>query len=287
MTLGAGRVRELLDRHDVHLRQSLGQNFVVDPNTVERIVGLAGIGRGDRVVEVGAGCGSLTVALAAAGAAVTAIEIDDRLEPVLGEVLRDTDVDVVMADATTVDWADLTAEGRWTLVANLPYNVGTGIVLDVLATAPNVERLVVMVQREVAERFAARAGTPARGIPSVIVEFFAGAEIVARVPPTVFFPTPRVDSAVVRIRRREPPAGRASWAAVEPLVRAAFGQRRKMLRRSLAGLVEPADFAAAGVAESSRPEELTVDQWAALGSRRGDSEGPRQADDPPTGDGDP
>lgn len=268
MTLGAGRVRELLDRHGVHLRQSLGQNFVIDPNTVERIVRLAGVEPGDRVVEIGAGCGSLTVALADVAAHVTAIEIDGRLVPVLDEVLDGLDVEVLNVDATGLDWDALTGRDRWILVANLPYNVGTGIVLDALADAPRIDRMVVMVQREVADRFVAPAGSPLRGIPSVVVDHFATAEIVARVPPTVFFPTPRVDSAVVRIDRRGDLDAFARWAAVEPLVRAAFGQRRKMLRRSLVSLIEPGDFAIADVDGSARPEELTVAQWLRLAAAR-------------------
>ncbi|MEQ8716979.1 MAG: 16S rRNA (adenine(1518)-N(6)/adenine(1519)-N(6))-dimethyltransferase RsmA [Acidimicrobiales bacterium] len=264
MTLGAGRVRELLDRHDVRLRQSLGQNFVVDPNTVERIVRLAGIEPGDRVVEIGAGCGSLTVALADAGARVTAIEIDGRLIPVLAEVLDGLAVEVLNVDATGLDWDALCGDDRWVLVANLPYNVGTGIVLDALVDAPRIDRMVVMVQREVAERFVAPAGSALRGIPSVVVDHFATAEIVARVPPTVFFPTPRVDSAVVRLDRHDDADAFARWVGVEPLVRAAFGQRRKMVRRSLAALAEPGDFVAADVNESARPEELTVAQWLRL-----------------------
>lgn len=274
MTLGAGQVRDLLDRHGVRLRQSLGQNFVVDPNTVERIVRLAGVGRGDRVVEVGAGCGSLTVALADVGAQLTAIEIDRRLAPVLAEVLEGSDVEVVIADATETDWTTLTGDSSATLVANLPYNVGTGIVLDVLVSALSIRRLVVMIQREVAERLVAPPGDERRGIPSVVVDYFATAEIVARVPPTVFFPRPRVDSAVVRLERRERPATPAPWETIEPLVRAAFGQRRKMLRRSLAGLVPAEAFDRAGVSPSARPVELDVADWGRLASAREASSDP-------------
>lgn len=268
MTLGAGQVRELLDRHGVRLRQSLGQNFVVDPNTVERIVRLADVGPGDRVVEVGAGCGSLTVALSDAGAKVTAIEIDRRLAPVLAEVLEGRGVEVVTADATELDWAALTGDAPATLVANLPYNVGTGIVLDVLVSAPSIRRLVVMIQREVAERFVAPPGDERRGIPSVVVEYFADAEIVARVPPTVFFPRPRVDSAVLRLERRGVAPVAVAWESMEPFVRAAFGQRRKMLRRSLASLVAAGTFERSGVSPSARPAELSIAEWGRLASAR-------------------
>ena len=261
------QAQELLDRHGVRPSRALGQNFVVDPNTVRRIVRLAGVEPGDHVVEVGAGLGSLTLALAEAGAEVTAVELDRHLIPVLDEVLATVEPrpTVVQADAMAIDWERLLADSpRWHLVANLPYNVATPLVLDVLDGVPAVDRLLVMVQREVAERLAAPPGTKAYGIPSVKVAYWADAEIVGRVGPNVFLPKPRVESALVRIVRRPEPATPVDPEALFALVRAGFGHRRKMLRGALAGLVEPGAFERAGVSPEARAEELSVADWGRL-----------------------
>ena len=149
-------VRALLDRHGLDPSRALGQNFLVEPNVVSRIAELARIGTNDRVVEVGAGVGCLTMALAATGAEVVAVELDTYLIPVLAETLAETSVRVVHDDAANLDWSELLGEDPgWTLVANLPYNVGTNIVLDVLDRVPAVTKLVVMVQQEVAKRLTA------------------------------------------------------------------------------------------------------------------------------------
>lgn len=258
-------VLELLERHDLEPSRALGQNFVVDGNTVERIARLAEVGPGDQVVEVGAGVGSLTLALLATGASVTAVEVDRHLVPVLREVVEPAGASVVEADATTVDWDHLLgSDGSWTLVANLPYNVATAIVLHVLDQAPQVDDLLVMVQREVGERMAAEPGSKTYGIPSVRVAYWATAEVVGIVPPTVFQPKPKVDSALVRIRRRPAPAVDADPVRLFHLVRTAFGQRRKMLRGSLAGLVAPEGFTAAAVDPEARPESLDIEAWGRL-----------------------
>lgn len=268
VTLSGRDVRELLDRHGISPSRALGQHFVVDPNTVRRVVRLAGVQPGDRVVEIGAGLGSLTLALVEVGARVTAVERDRRLVPVLREVLAGAGAEatVVEGDALVLDWRTLcpAVEGPWALVANLPYNVATPLVLDVLEHVPVVERMLVMVQREVAERLAAGPGSPAYGIPSVKVAYRATAEVVAVVPPTVFLPRPKVDSALVRFARRPRPATDADPAVVFRLVERAFGQRRKMLRRSLAGMVPEEAFHAAGVAPDARPESLGIDDWGRL-----------------------
>ncbi len=267
MTLTRRQVTALLDTHGLSPSRALGQNFVVDPNTVRRIARLAGAGPGDHVVEIGAGVGCLTLALAETGAAVTAVELDRGLLGVLDDVLADTAVELVAADARTLDWARLLAGApTWSLVANLPYNIATPLVCDLLADVPAITRMTVMVQREVADRLVAPAGSRTYGIPSVKVAFHASARIVATVGPDVFLPRPRVDSAVIEIVRR--PGGTIA-PDVDPtdafvLVETAFGQRRKMLRRSLGGLVTTETFAAAGVDPSSRPEMLDVDAWVAL-----------------------
>ena len=274
MTLGAAAVADLLRRYDVRPRRSLGQHFVVDPNTVARVVRLAGVSPGQRVVEIGAGCGALTVALADAGATVLAIEIDDRLLGALEEVTAGRGVEVRHADATDLAaWAPHLAAGTppgdagepWKLVANLPYNVATPLLLDVLDGLPQITDMVVMVQREVAERLAAPPGHRAYGLPSLKVACWARASVLGSVPPTVFWPRPRVSSALLGIRRLPAPAA-GNVEELFGLARRAFGQRRKMLRSSLRGDVEPAAFETAAVDPAARPGELGVGDWSRLAS---------------------
>ncbi|MCU0311315.1 MAG: 16S rRNA (adenine(1518)-N(6)/adenine(1519)-N(6))-dimethyltransferase RsmA [Acidimicrobiales bacterium] len=265
MTLTRSQVVELLDRHGLAPSRALGQNFVVDPNTVRRIVRVAEVHPGDPVVEIGPGVGSLTTALAEAGAEVVAVELDRHLIAPLTEVVGPLGVRVVRGDALEVDWGEVLAgHPRWALVANLPYNVATTVVLHLLDEVPAVDPMVVMVQREVGERLAAPPGTRTYGIPSVKLSLWATAEVVARVPATVFLPPPKVESVLVRIRRRPVPAVDSDREVLFSLVRQAFGQRRKMLRRSLADRVSPAQFARAGIAPESRPEELGIEAWGAL-----------------------
>lgn len=276
MTHSRARIRELLADGSLAPRRDLGQNFVADPNTVRRIAALAGVGPGDRVVEIGAGLGSLTLALADTGADVTAVEVDRGMVPILRAVVADRpNVTVVEADATTLDWTVLLAgHDGWTLVANLPYNVATPLVCDLLDGVPAIASMLVMVQHEVAERFAARPRSKQYGAVSVKVAFWASARIVATVPATVFVPRPNVESALVRIERREPPASDPS--TVFALVRQGFGQRRKMLRRSLAGTVSPEQFAASGVSPEARPEELDLAAWCRLADVVGAGGAPTQ-----------
>ena len=288
MTLTRRQLSALLADHGLAPSQALGQNFVADPNTVRRIARLAEVGPGDHVLEVGAGLGSLTLALADTGAHVTALEVDRDLLPLLAEQVAGRDVAVVAADATAVDWPEVLAGAdRWVVVANLPYNVGTSIVLDLLDQAPTVERLVVMVQREVADRLAAGPGSRTYGIPSVKVAYHATAEVVGKVPPTVFLPPPKVGSALVRIVRRPTPAVDADPDLLFELVRTAFGQRRKMLRRSLADRVSPAAFAAAGVDPQDRPEALGIQAWGRLAAAVAGAPGHGPSAPPPPGSGDP
>ncbi len=271
MTLTRRQAVELLERHGLRPSKALGQHFVVDPNTVRRIARLAGVGPGDRVVEVGPGLGSLTLALAGTGAAVTAVELDRRLLPVLREVVEPAGVRVVQGDALTLDWEAVLDGDGWVLVANLPYNVASPLVADLLDGVPAIARMLVMVQREVGERLAARPGSDGYGALSVKVAYWAEAAVAGRVPASVFVPPPRVESVLVRIDRRATPA---VDPAVVPagelftLVRAGFAQRRKMLRRSLAGTVAPEAFAAAGVRPEARPEELAVEDWGRLAAAR-------------------
>jgi 16S rRNA (adenine1518-N6/adenine1519-N6)-dimethyltransferase len=180
----------LLSEHGLAPRRDLGQNFVVDANIVRKIARLAEVGPADHVVEIGAGLGSLTLALAETGAAITAIEVDHGLAGVVRNVVADlVNVEVVEADAMRLDWESvLSGARRWVLVANLPYNVATPLVCDLLDKVPAVERMLIMVQREVAERLCAAAGTEASGAVSVKVAYWATARIVGTVPASVFLP---------------------------------------------------------------------------------------------------
>ena len=264
-------IRALLDAHGLAPSRALGQNFLVDPNTARRIASLARVEAGERVLEIGPGLGSLTLALADRGARVRALELDQHLLPALDAVLTDAgvhDVTVTHGDALTFDFAAELEPGPWTCVSNLPYNIATPVVLRILDTAPNITRMLVMVQREVGERLAAGPGTRVYGGVSVRVRYHATARVVGAVPPTVFMPRPRVESALVLIERRPEPAVEVSDPeAMFALVRAGFAQRRKMLRRSLRetlGDRGPAVFASAGVDPSARAESLDVAAWAAL-----------------------
>ncbi len=272
MTHSPGDIRELLDRAGASPRRSLGQNFVADPNTVRRIARLAEIDESSRVVEIGAGLGSLTLALVETGAEVVAVETDPSLVGVLREVVGDR-ARVVEDDARHLDWASLLGTDGWHLVANLPYNIATSLVLDVLDDVPRIDHLLVMVQKEAGDRLAATAGQPAYGAVSVRVAMRGVAELVGTVPPTVFVPRPAVTSALVRITRRSLDLSSDVDATTRRLLRQAFEQRRKMLRRSLSGAVADDQFDAAGIAPTQRPEELGLDAWLRLASvvcQRGD-----------------
>lgn len=228
---------------------------------------LAGVGAGDRVVEIGAGLGSLTTALAAAGASVTAVEVDRRLAAVLRDEVAPPGVTIVEADATRLDWSSVLPGRGWVLVANLPYNVATPLVIELLEGVPAIERMLVMVQKEVGERLAAPPGSRVYGAVSVKVAYWARAEVVGTVPPTVFVPRPRVDSALVRIVRRSAPAvdpAVVAYSRLAEVVTAGFGRRRKMLRGALAGVVGPEAFLAAGVEPTARAEDLGVEEWGRL-----------------------
>jgi 16S rRNA (adenine1518-N6/adenine1519-N6)-dimethyltransferase len=265
VTLTVTQIRELLAAHGLHASKALGQHFLADPNTAERIVRLAGVGAGARVVEVGPGVGSLTVVLLDAGAHVLAVELDRYIVPVLQAVTAGRDIELVVADALRVDWPSLLADGEWAMVANLPYNVATAILMGALECAPTITRFLVMVQREVGERLAAAPGTRAAGAVSVKVSWHATARVVGRVPPTVFLPPPKVDSALVElVRRPGPPVAVRDEARMFALVQAGFAVRRKTLRRALAGVLDDDAFTRAGIEPMARAESLTIEQWAAL-----------------------
>ncbi len=257
---GKGELVGLLRQHNVTPSKRFGQNFLVDPNTIRKIVDLAAVGPDDRVLEVGAGTGTLTRELAKTGAQIVAYEIDPRLQPILEEVMSGIEnVELRFTDAVEAEFGG----GPWTVVANLPYNLAATLVLDWLVLPGRPERFVVMVQREVADRFTADPGSRVYGLPSVVARLYGSPRLAFRVPATVFYPQPDVDSAVVEIVSRTPSEFAAAAAR---LAAAAFGQRRKMLRRSLAdALADPAAvLTVAGIDPAARPEDLTAAQFLSL-----------------------
>ena len=262
--------RDVLRRHGLQAKRSLGQHFLVDPNTARRIVRLARVTADETILEIGPGLGSLTVELAAAARRVIAVEIDERVAEALADVVGDArNVDVVVGDAMTVDIRGLVMDGT-RLVANLPYNLATPILMRALDDVPEIGGGLVMVQREVGERWAARAGISAYGSTSVHAQLLADVRIAGEVPPTVFLPRPKVSSVLVSFARRAQPV----VAADDPrgfvaFVKDAFGHRRKTLRNSLvtAGWDAPtveAALVAAAIDPRSRPEELDIDRLAAV-----------------------
>ena len=271
MTHTRTELTALLEAHGLRPSRALGQNFVVDPNTVRRIARLADVRAGDLVLEIGAGLGSLTLALVETGASVMAMEVDRYLLEPLRSVVEPLGVEVVRANALEADYDEILAGRSAVVVANLPYNVATPLVLHLLESEPLITRMLVMVQKEVGERFAAHAGDEAYGAASLRVQYFADATIVGKVGPNVFYPKPHVESALVDIRRRahvRVDPERVSEAALFEVIRTSFAQRRKMLRRSLAGWSTEGVFERAGVDATRRPEELTLEEFAQLAASR-------------------
>ncbi len=269
--LGAAAVRELAAAAGIRPSRQLGQNFVIDANTVRRIVALAGVGPDDVVVEVGPGLGSLTLALLERAGSVTAIEADPALAELLPSTVarfapgREGALRLVTGDALRV--TSLPGPPPDALVANLPYNVSTPVILEFLARFTSLRRALVMVQMEVAQRLAAGPGSKVYGVPSVKVAWFARARVAASVGPSVFWPVPRVESGLVLLERRDPPAGDVSREDVFACIDAAFAQRRKGLRAALAAWAPGADFAgqilrAAGIDPRTRGEALDVAAFA-------------------------
>ena len=275
--LGPADVRELAKALGVRPTKQRGQNFVIDANTVRRIVRAAEVTPEDVVVEVGPGLGSLTLALLETADRVTAVEIDDLLAQHLPTTVaarmpdRADRFTLVHSDAMQV--TELPGPPPTALVANLPYNVAVPVLLHMLATFPSIERTLVMVQSEVADRLAARPGNKVYGVPSVKANWYAEVKRAGAIGRNVFWPAPNVDSGLVSLVRREPPKTTATREQVFAAVDAAFAQRRKTLRAALAGWAgSPAAaeqaLAAAGVDHKLRGEALTVEQFAAIAEHR-------------------
>jgi 16S rRNA (adenine1518-N6/adenine1519-N6)-dimethyltransferase len=259
---------DLAERHGIRPRKSLGQHFLADPNVARAIARDAGAEPGRRFVEIGAGLGSLTVALAETGAEVLAIEADRKLIPALDEVVEGLPVTVLHADAMDVDWEKVLGEAPWRMASNLPYNVAVPVLLRLLEAAQAVDPFLVMVQREVGERLAATPGEPAFGAVSLKVAYRAEVRIVRRVSPSVFWPEPKVESVVLRLDRRAPPVGTPE-SELFRLIDEGFAQRRKMMVSALVrlGLDRPSAHGAlarAGLDERVRAETLSLEDLARL-----------------------
>lgn len=261
--LGPAEIRDLAAALDLQPTKKLGQNFVVDGNTVRKIVKTARVKPGDEVLEVGPGLGSLTLGLLEAGARVTAVEIDRRLADLLPHTVEalvpGAPLVVVTGDALRVEIPGTPRR----LVANLPYNVSVPVLLHLLQTVPSLETALVMVQAEVGQRIAAPPGSKVYGSPSVKAAWYGRWSTAGTVSRQVFWPVPNVDSILVAFERAEPPGTDDERARTFALVDAAFGQRRKMLRQALAetlGGSEPASalLESAGVDPTLRGEQLTA-----------------------------
>ncbi len=275
--LGATDVRELAERLGVRPTKRKGQNFVIDGNTVRRIVRTAELREDDVVIEVGPGLGSLTLALLPHVSRVVAVEIDDVLAGALAETVatRRPDLaerlEVVLADALAI--TSLPGPVPTALVANLPYNVSVPVILHLLEAFPSICRVLVMVQLEVADRLAAGPGSKVYGVPSVKARWYGDVARVGVVGRTVFWPAPNVDSGLVAITRTSPPETTATRGEVFTAIDAAFAQRRKTLRAALAGWAGSPVRAeealrAAGVDPGARGEMLTVADFARIAEHR-------------------
>lgn len=258
---GRAEIKQLLADFSLRPQRRLGQHFLADPNIVDRIVVEAEVEEGDRIVEIGPGTGTLTRALAGAGASVVAYEVDRSLRALLLSVVDGLDVELRFEDGLVADWAGEFSTGTWKMVANLPYNIGTPLLLDAVRSGRGISRFVVMVQREVAQRLVAEPGTKQYGLPSIVARLYTEPRVAFRVPPTVFMPPPDVESAVVVLRRKQ--AHRLAEVAGR-LAATAFQQRRKMLRGTLGDLAGNAEFEAAEISPAARPEELTADDFLRL-----------------------
>jgi 16S rRNA (adenine1518-N6/adenine1519-N6)-dimethyltransferase len=271
MSDGLPPLRDVIAKHGLAAKKSLGQNFLFDLNLTARIARAAGAGEGGIFYEVGPGPGGLTRALLACGAdKVVAVERDQRCLPALDEIAaaHPGKLAVISGDAVKIDEAALFPHGV-RIAANLPYNVGTALLIRWLTTEswpPFWQSCTLMFQKEVAQRIVARPGTEHYGRLSVLATWRATAKILFDVSPQAFVPPPKITSSVVRLEPRAEPLAPCGLHDLERVTAAAFQQRRKMLRQSLKGLAPDAEarIAVAGIAPTERPEDLTVEQFAAL-----------------------
>lgn len=269
--LGAAEIREIADQLDITPSKSLGQNFVIDANTCQKIVRLAAVEGNDHVVEVGPGIGSLTLAILQVASRVTAVEIDKRLAARLQTTARehgaaDNSLSIINDDALRITKLP---DSPTKLVANLPYNVSVPVFLNFLERFPSITSGVIMVQTEVAERLAAKKGTEAYGVPSAKAAWWSDVSLIDSVSRSVFWPIPNVDSSLVRFVRHQPLGSDELRAKTFSLIDRAFGQRRKMLRSVFAEIYGGSAAAesalrAVGIDPTSRGESLAIEDFASI-----------------------
>ena len=271
-TLGATEIREIAKKLDLHPAKSLGQNFVIDGNTCRKIVRLAGVNKTDIVLEIGPGLGSLTITLLPMAREVIAVEIDRRLASQLAETMQNkipnhaSNLQIINEDAQLINTLPQLPTA---LVANLPYNISVPVILHLLEKFPSINKGLVMVQAEVAQRLAAKPGNKIYGTPRVKAKWWADMSIAGNVSREVFWPVPNVDSLLVGFQRGESPGDEALRVKTFTLIDAAFSQRRKMLRSALSVWAGGSSFAIeilekAGVAQTSRAEELELKDFIAI-----------------------
>lgn len=275
-TKGINSVKKVLRKHDFRYKHKWGQNFIFDRNLLKRIAGAAEIEQGEGVIEIGAGAGTLTRVLSEAGARVLAVEIDPALLPVLREQLQGLTAEIVQADVLQVNLDDLAEEHGlkrpYKVVANLPYYITTPIIMNILENDYDYERLVIMVQWEVARRLTALPGSKDFGAITLALEYHTEARILFKVPRQAFNPVPEVDSAVISLKKRaKPPVNVYNSKLLFKLIKGAFGQRRKTLLNALsnAGLgLAKEDITRrlqmAGIDGQRRGESLTLEEYARL-----------------------
>jgi len=271
MTLGKKDLINLMDHHQIRPSKSLGQNFVIDPNIIHKIIRDAEIKSGEQILEIGSGLGSLTCELAKISS-VVALEFDRYLMAKFLEVIENNgvagNVEIIHADAMKIDWKTFfaTRKGNWKMVANLPYNIASPLLITILEEAPQVKEIFVMVQKEVADRFAAQPGGSSYGIPSVKSQYWSEVTVIGKISPEVFYPIPRVDSALLQFKRRKIPKP-VNIDLFNQIVRKAFSQRRKMLRKTIGSSYDSKIFTEVGIDPRSRPEELSIENWVNLANR--------------------
>lgn len=268
--LPAGAVRELARRHNIRPSKALGQNFVMDPNTIRRIVRLAEVGPGDRVLEVGAGFGTLTLGLASVAKEVVAVEFDRALMPALEEVVSTvSNVRILEGDAMQLDYEDVLGGEPHTFVSNLPYSLAVPLITKLLEEVPAISKFVATVQREVGERLVAEPGSKTYAAVSVLVDYYCARRTLGKVSPNVFWPKPNVWSVIIELMRRPAPV-RMPVADLMPVVWGAFSQRRKTVRNSLAAWSGrptsemEALLLEAGIDPGSRAERLSIHDFARI-----------------------
>jgi len=262
----------LMEKHKFKISKALGQNFLVDKNITEKIISAAGIGKGDFVVEIGAGMGVLTVAAADLASKVFAIEKDKALIPILKEVTKEyNNVEIILNDALKENINELAKGSKIKVIGNLPYYIATTLIMKILEQKTNAESLTVMVQKEVADRIKAGPGTKSYGTLSLAVNYYCQIEHVTDVPGSVFIPKPDVDSTVLKlIVRKEPPVSIPDETIFFSCIKAGFGQRRKTLLNSLTGLygldksAVARALSGAGIDPKRRGETLSIFEFAEL-----------------------